>query len=202
MFLSIQLFLCSPEIINATSTSRLIDNDPIVSGYSGSYHNMTYNSGLSGSYNGDMRISSTGTDSFYRWRYPVIEVNSIHCVVTLYVYLNDVNFTDPYSRYDMMTYPIEDEGAGYYDTLGYINQNTAPAGWSHINSAINAYSGQSSIFSSAIDVLHSNNSGYLLLKFMRIIDGIWRTKNENTDDSNYDDSSCWSLLGILDNKQC
>ena len=57
MFLSIQLFLCSPEIINATSTSRLIDNDPIVSGYSGSYHNMTYNSGLSGSYNGDMRIS-------------------------------------------------------------------------------------------------------------------------------------------------
>ena len=160
MFLSIQLFLCSPEIINATSTSRLIDNDPIVSGYSGSYHNMTYNSGLSGSYNGDMRISSTGTDSFYRWRYPVIEVNSIHCVVTLYVYLNDVNFTDPYTRYDMMTYPIEDEGAGYYDTLGYINQNTAPAGWSHINSAINAYSGQSSIFSSAITVLHSNNSGY------------------------------------------
>ena len=162
MFLSIQLFLCSPEIINATSESRLIDNDPVVSGYSGSCNDMTYYSGLSGSFNGDMRLSSTGINGSYRWNFPSIKVNSTHCLITLYYYLNNVNFTDKQAKYMMMTYPIEGEGAGYMGFLGYVNQNNAPAGWWHIYTSIDAPYGFNSISSSCVSVSHSSTAGVQL----------------------------------------
>lgn len=156
------LSLCMGSIkcksVTAATYTRLIDNDPIATGYSGQYDHMSYYNGLVSSYNNDMRLSNS-TTAYYSWRYPIISTGVSNCTVSLNVYLNNSNFTDTYARYTVMTYPIEGEGAGYFQTIGYINQDIAPAGWSTISKNISTQSGYNSISSSSVCVQKSTVSG-------------------------------------------
>lgn len=101
--LSIAL-LCANYVslsVNAASFSRTIDNDPIASGYSYDAYNMSYYNGMTGSYNQDMRLSPSiyGSNAYYTWIYPTISIASQTCTVTLNIYLNHADFTDPSASY-------------------------------------------------------------------------------------------------------
>ena len=105
---------------NASTYSRLIDNDPTSSsGNSSSNSGFSYISGGS-CYNGDARIISSGNaSSFYHWIHPKISLGGVKTVsVSLQVYLSDSRFTDPSAKYT-----VYKNGASL--TVGYINQNTA-----------------------------------------------------------------------------
>ena len=69
---------------NAATYSRLVDNDPIASGCSFNYGYMTYYSGISGSYNNDMRLSdlSIRNDANAEWCFPAI-YTSVNLVMLL-----------------------------------------------------------------------------------------------------------------------
>lgn len=159
---TLALSLCMGSIkcksVTAASYTRLIDNDPIATGYSGQYANMSYYNGLVSSYNNDMRLSNS-TSAYYMWRYPMISTDVSNCTVSLNIYLDNYNFTDTYAHYTIMTYPIEGEGAGYFQTIGYINQEIAPSGWSTISKNVSTQPGYNSIASSSVCVEKSTASG-------------------------------------------
>ncbi len=142
-------------VADAATYTRLVDNDPSAAGNSFSCYNMTYYSGQSGSYNSDMRLSPTiyNNSADAQWEYPQIHYNQSSCSVTLNVYLNHANFTDPAAQYTMQ---VDVNGVGKY--VGYINQKYAPAGWSSISKTITAYASNSYITSGYIYVQASNGS--------------------------------------------
>ena len=152
-----------PKNVFATVQEYTIDNDPVASGFFGSCSsNMIYYSGMSGSYSGDMRIAwgSTG-GAFYKWHYPSVCFNSTYGTISLKIYLDNVNFTEPAAYYAVeKTYGGGDDG-GSYAPVGTLNQNTAPSGWcTAIISNIYSYSGEN-IISSRISVTNSNNNANL-----------------------------------------
>lgn len=123
-------------IANASTYSRLIDNDPTSSsGNSSSNSGFSYISGGS-CYNGDARIASSGnSSSFYHWIHPKISLGGVKTVtVNLQVYLNHANFTDPSAKYT-----VYKNGASL--TVGYINQNTAAGGWNYKSASSNDFTG-------------------------------------------------------------
>lgn len=117
---------------NAVTSSRLVDNDPIASGCSFNYGYMTYYSGISGSYNNDMRLSdlSIRNDANAEWCFPVIYTSVKSCNVTLRVYLNHANFTDPEAVYLVKTQPDSST------IIGTIDQKYAIGGWNELSKTI------------------------------------------------------------------
>lgn len=144
----------------ATNQDFIIDNDPVAIGFSGSCSpNMVYYSGMTGSYYDDMRMSSSSmVGTFYKWHYPPVNFNKTYGSLSLVVYLNNINFTDPYAGYFAENYYGGGDDAGTYLTVGYLNQNTAPSGWSPtINCNMYSYAG-SNIISSRIYVNQSSSN--------------------------------------------
>lgn len=138
---------------NAVTYTRSTDNDPVASGYSFDAYNMTYYNGMTGSYNGDMRLSPSiySGDAYYTWIYPTISFAQSSCTVTLDVYLNHADFTDTGASYYFEAQPIEDlSGAGR--TIGTINQKYAPAGWSSISRTVTRITGETYIRSRLVSV--------------------------------------------------
>lgn len=125
---------------NASTITRSTDNDPVATGYSYDVNNMTYYNGMTGSYNGDMRLSPSINDdsAYYMWIYPIISFIDSSCYVSLNVYLNHASFTDKAASYDFEVLPVEGS-AGIGRSIGTINQKYAPAGWSSISKNINCY---------------------------------------------------------------
>lgn len=135
---------------NASTYSRLIDNDPTSSsGNSSSNSGFSYISGGS-CYNGDARIISSGNaSSFYHWIHPKISLGGVKTVsVSLQVYLSDSRFTDPSAKYT-----VYKNGASL--TVGYINQNTAVSGWNYRTKSSNDFTGLW-----LVSVSPSGTSGY------------------------------------------
>ena len=159
--LSIAL-LCANYVglsVRAASISETIDNDPIASGYSYDANNMSYYNGMTGSYNQDMRLSPSisGPNASYTWIYPSISIASQTCTVTLNIYLNHADFTDPSASYYFEKKPIEGlTGAG--DIIGTKNQKYAPAGWSSISKSVTRLSGETYITSRLVSVRASSAS--------------------------------------------
>lgn len=121
---------------NASTYSRLIDNDPTsASGNSSSSSGFSYING-GGCYNGDARIASSGSSSnFYHWIHPKVSLGGVKTVyVNLQVYLSDSRFTDPSAKYS-----VYKNGASL--TVNYINQNTAVSGWTSISASSNDFTG-------------------------------------------------------------
>lgn len=144
---------------SAATYTRSTDNDPVASGYSYDAYNMTYYNGMTGSYNGDMRLSPSIYDSnaYYTWVYPRISVAKQSCTVTLDIYLNHADFTDPSASYYYEIMPIEDlSGAG--SIIGTKNQKYAPAGWSSISKNVTRYPNQANITSRLVSVNASSGS--------------------------------------------
>lgn len=137
--LSTCLLLCSitPLKTNATSYARLVDNDPINSGYSFSCYNMNYYSGLSGSYNFDARMSPMLNNlyAYAYWYFPPIVNSGTSCSATLGVYLNNANFTEPHALYC-----IGIDNNNHMEVMGEINQNYAASGWNYLHKTVSAYS--------------------------------------------------------------
>lgn len=159
--LSIAL-LCANYVslsVSAASISRTIDNDPIASGYSYDAYNMSYYNGMTGSYNQDMRLSPSiyGSNAYYRWIYPTMNVASQTCNVTLNIYLNHADFTDESATYYFEKKPIEDL-SGVVDKIGTKNQKYAPAGWSSISKSVTRYPGETYITSRLVSVNASSGS--------------------------------------------
>lgn len=131
VLVSLALVCASSKYMNASATEyyRLVDNDPIASGYTYYFSsNMQYYSGLAYSYNNDMRCSSlltSQTSASTQWNYPQISLNST-TKITLGVYLYNSNFTDPGTKYSVKN------GILSYQQVGTINQNTAYPGWNTI----------------------------------------------------------------------
>lgn len=142
---------------NATTITRSTDNDPVASGYSYDCYNMTYYSGMPGSYNNDMRLSPviSGNNAYYSWFYPGITVNKLSCTVKLDVYLNNANFTDPKARYYYEINPIEGT-SGVMANIGEINQNFAKPGWNTLVKTVSSYDGRTRIGSRQVSVSASN----------------------------------------------
>lgn len=144
---------------NATTFTRSTDNDPVASGYSGSAYNMSYYSGISGSYNNDMRLSPSINmeHAQYSWNYPTMAIPRTSCNVKLQVYLNNANFTDPDAQYIFKVYS-SDSGAAYGTNIGSINQRYAVSGWTTISNTVYANSGKYNIYSSEVMVVSSIGS--------------------------------------------
>ena len=123
------LLACMPGLsANATTTSYLIDNDPVAS--SGNSHAPNGFSYISNSscYNGDARRRSSSVGDSYVWIHPTIQFNNTTTVtVNLEVYLNHSTFTDPSATYKM-------NKDGSLEDICTINQNTAPAGFGSVKS--------------------------------------------------------------------
>lgn len=117
---------------NALSANRLVDNDPVASGCSFTYGYMTYYSGVSGSYNNDMRLSDLTTQNHANatWHFPTIYTSAKSCKVTLDVYLNHANFTDPEAIYLVRTTSTSNA------IIGTIDQKYAQAGWNELTKTI------------------------------------------------------------------
>ena len=63
--------------------------------------------------------------TIYKWGFPQTYSRSrVNLYVSVEVYLNNINFTDKYAKYE-----IERGTYLYATSLGTINQNTAPSGW-------------------------------------------------------------------------
>lgn len=114
---------------------------------------------MTGSYNGDMRLSPSiyNSSAYYTWVYPRINVANQSCTVTLDIYLNHSDFTDPSASYYYEIVPLEDL-AGIGVTIGTKNQKYAPAGWSSISKSVTRYSGQTYIASRLVSVNASSGS--------------------------------------------
>lgn len=117
---------------NAVTASRLVDNDPVASGCSFTCWDMTYYSGVSGSYNNDMRLSDLTTQNHANatWHFPMIYTSVKSCKITLNVYLNHANFTDPEAIYGVKTKPTSSA------LIGTIDQKYAQAGWNVLTKTI------------------------------------------------------------------
>ncbi len=136
MVLPLAVSLLSSTLISknvfASSQDYIIDNDPVAIGFSGSFSpNMIYYSGMTGSYYDDIRMSSSSMNgTYYEWSYPSVDFGNTSGSLSLVVYLNNINFTDPYARYYVENSFGAGDYSGTYLTVGYLNQNTAPSGWS------------------------------------------------------------------------
>lgn len=122
------LLACMPVLsANATTSTYLIDNDPVAS--SGNTHAPNGFSYISNSncYNGDARRRDSNVGDSYVWCHPTIQLNGTTVKVTLRVYLNHSTFTDP-----LATYKMNKDGS--LEDICTINQNTAPAGFGSIYS--------------------------------------------------------------------
>ncbi len=144
---------------NAATFTRSTDNDPVASGYSGSALNMSYYGGISGSYNNDMRLSPVINNDLatYSWLFPTMAIPKTSCTVTLQVYLNNANFTDPNAQY-IFKVRSSDSTASYGTNIGSINQRYAVSGWTTISSPVYANSGKYNIYSSEVMVISSTGS--------------------------------------------
>lgn len=104
---------------NAFAATAVLDNDALSSapGHTSSSGSWTYKSGSG--YNSDHRYANAGSGSFqysgYIWGYNVKNVSG-----TYGVYLNSASFTNTSTAYQI------GESGGYV----YINQKSAPGGWS------------------------------------------------------------------------
>jgi hypothetical protein len=136
----------------SSSFSRTIDNDSIASGYGNFNRGFSYIKSSS-LYNGDARISgSSVTSPRYEWDYPTITASGSSCKCTIQAYLNYASFTDTSARYTV------EYASGYSTTVGYINQDKAPGGWSSISKTISPLSGLSYFSSSTAAVYNSSSS--------------------------------------------
>lgn len=155
-FLSINLTCFNS---NAATLTRSTDNDPVANGYSGAYYNMNYYNGVSGAYNGDLRLSPVivNDNANYSWCFPTISVPKTSCNVQLSVYLNNANFTDPNAQY-IFKVRSSDSSASYGTNIGSINQRYAYGGWNYISSNVNANSGKYNIYASEVMVVSSTGS--------------------------------------------
>ena len=110
-------------------------------------------------YNLDMRLSPSiyGSNSYYKWIYPTINVASQTCTVTLDIYLNHADFTDQSASYYFEIKPIEGL-SGVVDKIGTKNQKYAPAGWSSISKSVTRYPGETYITSRNVSVNASSGS--------------------------------------------
>lgn len=125
----------------ATGPDFIVDNDPILSWQGGAYDNMTYYGGVSGSFYNDMRLSPSisGSNAYYKWTYTVVNYGYTSGSLSLGVYLNNANFTDPYAEYIVENFSGGPESSGTTLPVGHINQNTAPAGWTTISCTMTSY---------------------------------------------------------------
>lgn len=113
---------------SAYSATRTIDNDSIASGYGNENDNNAY-SYITADYlyNGDARIaSSSSSNSYYSWTYPSMSAADKTCTCKVQAYLKHADFTDTSAAYYV--------NLSQYTSIriGYINQNTAPSGWSSV----------------------------------------------------------------------
>lgn len=128
---------------SASAATAIVDNDALsgAPGYNQSGGSWTWRSGSG--YNNDHRIIpsiSANNEAYYLWHYNVRSVNASY-----YVYLANPSFNSPRAGYQV----------GEYGGFTYINQNTAPTGWSYLNS----YSGTNHFVNLA--VIQSTKSGNL-----------------------------------------
>jgi hypothetical protein len=84
----------------------------------------------SAGYNGNLSVKNSGTyANEYIQRVIDRTGGFTNGTTSLYVYLNDAAFTNPSARYDWGL------ANGYsYQAVGYINQYSAPGGWSAVGS--------------------------------------------------------------------
>ncbi len=112
------------------ATEAMCDNDAV--GYpcsNGSYGSWTYRSGYSGDQNGDDRLARNDSYRWYHWDYDYSYNNP-----ELSVWLNNSDFTNPAANYFIKN------SSGHY-SVGDINQNTAPGGWSYIGAVSGSMNG-------------------------------------------------------------
>lgn len=149
-----------PLKTNAISYSRLVDNDPIASGYSFVSNNMNYYGAISGSYNNDMRLPPllNGLTAYAFWKFPPMSHAGTSCSATLGVYLNNINFTEPHAAYSIEI----DNSSGGYDYMGSIDQYYAASGWNYIHKTVNAYSYNNYISCGSV-LVESRTSGNVQL---------------------------------------
>lgn len=121
LFMAVVLFSVATISASAASTYIGIDDDDAQGYGNDSFGTWTrvYNSNLK--YGEGLYTQCNDSRKFYEWIYnPIGGKNDMY--VTLSVWLYDSTFNDPAA-----SYYVE---AGYvYNTIGTVNQNTAPAGW-------------------------------------------------------------------------
>lgn len=143
----------------ATVTSTEVDNDTGISGCSNSDPTgvfwLYYDSGCK---YGEARITNaTNYSGQYKWNFPSIgfggESNSATYRLTTrtYVYLNSSTFTDTGARYKIRI-------SGYETSVGSLNQNTAPSGWSVITYNTMSPNANGAFWCNSISVLPSGHS--------------------------------------------
>lgn len=108
---------------NASTIGELLDNDNgALNSSQNAYTGTWTHEDLSGDYNGDDRVNTSGSGSYY-WKFPYQSGYK-----TLSVYLDQAKFTNPDA-----VYILQDSTGNYSATYGEVNQNLAPAGWSAVN---------------------------------------------------------------------
>ncbi len=143
-------------VLASTSVPRFIDNDTNVSGYSNSRTGFSEYMSSSSLYNGDARIQSSGSNSYYYYNFPSVTVSANAPTIQVKAYLNHSRFTDNQAKYYVCV-NIDD----VYVNIGTINQNTATSGWNPIQKSISSGHKRSGVY--YIDssfVQTSGNSGY------------------------------------------
>lgn len=127
MFVVSTLFIALSISTVSAAKYIVIDNDPLSSspgtcGYSG----YTYGKG-SNDYNGDHRIGTPGrSQDHYTWVHKSMTYGDVSSA-SYRVYLHNASFTCPKAAYYVQA------SNGWSDTFAcFINQDTAPGGWSYV----------------------------------------------------------------------
>ncbi|MEC2714701.1 hypothetical protein P9X50_23875, partial [Bacillus cereus] len=108
-------------ISSGSASAAVLDNDALSTAPGQTSQSGSWTYGTGSGYNNDYRIASAGSGSFqysgYVWGYNVKNVTGNYGV-----YLSNKNFNNSSTAYQI------GENGGYV----YINQNTAPSGWSSL----------------------------------------------------------------------
>ncbi len=132
-------------------STHIIDNDD-AQGYSNSRYGFDTKINASTLYYQDARTQRCNSSSVYSWNYGW-HSRYTPFYVTVNAFLYHASFTDPRAAYY-----FTDGTSSIVNLVGYINQNTAPAGWSSIGTkATGIVSPEGKYYTNQVELVPSSN---------------------------------------------